>query len=105
MLAGKEEATLVQVGNISAELWSTNLAVLHPFNAVTAPEGNNILKTIVFAMITFYWLTSGRVLVVTVLTATMSALYLHHENNHELWKPFAMILNPSSNANSPAIWF
>ena len=85
MLAGKEEATLVQVGNISAELWSTNLAVLHPFNAVTAPEENNILKTIVYAMITYYWLTSGsgRVLAVTVLTATMSALYLH-QDDHEL---------------------
>ena len=42
MLAGKEEATLVQVGDISAGLWSTNLAFLQPFNAFTAPEGNNI---------------------------------------------------------------
>ena len=58
MLAGKEKATLVQLGNISAELWSTNLDFLHRLNAVTAPERNNILITIVIAMITFHWLTS-----------------------------------------------
>ena len=58
MLAGKEKATLVQLRNISAGLWSTNLDFLHQLNAVTAPERNNILITIVIAMITFHWLTS-----------------------------------------------
>ena len=58
MLAGKEKATLVQLRNISAGLWSTNLDFLHRLNAVTAPERNNILITIVIAMITFHWLTS-----------------------------------------------
>lgn len=55
MLAGKEKATLVQLRNISAGLWSTNLDFLHQLNAVTAPERNNILITIVIAMITFHW--------------------------------------------------
>ena len=58
MLAGKEKATLVQLRNISAGLWSTNLDFLHQLNEVTAPERNNILITIVIAMITFHWLTS-----------------------------------------------